>query len=211
MGGGQHEARRRQAHIYPQFTERIRGPEIRHIDTDRLDQFFSNGEFRDVNLMSMMEHGRVDDEEYLSLAVYSPSNLSRPLFHDAVKQTFNPTQKGAVFGPSWSTHWFRVTIHKIPEEWKNYERVSLEFDLPEAMVYSADGEPLQGLTGGSEGRRVEFILPAHARSQETVYYIEAAMNGLNGLGNGSSIQPPDQNRYFTLDTADLVAPNMTAV
>ncbi|ORY80856.1 alpha-mannosidase-like protein [Protomyces lactucae-debilis] len=211
MGGATRRECPSSSQPYARYGGRIRGPEIRHIDTDRLDQFRSTGEFRDVNLMSMMEHGRVDDTKFLSLEVYSPSNLERPLFKDAVKNQFCPAKKGQSFGPSWSTHWFRVTIHQVPEEWKKLERIQLEFDLPEAMVYSEDGEPLQGLTGGSEARRVDFILTDGARSKKTVYYIEAAMNGLSGLGQGSSIQPPDQNRYFTLDSADLVAPNMTAV
>lgn len=209
MGGGSQVARP----TYARYDSRIRGPEIRHIYNDRLSQFTDSGEYKDVNLTSMLYHGRVDGPEYLTLEVYSPPDLSRPLFQDAVKNEFRPTRKGDSFGPSWSTHWFRVTIRRIPESWSDHERVQLEFDLPEGLVYADDGTPLQGLTGGNGiERRVDFILPPSIRSKggPHVLYIEVSANGMFGVGNGSTIQPPDPGRYFSLNSADLVAPNMLA-
>lgn len=209
MGGGNRDA----SHSYPQFDRLPRGPEIRQIYNDRLSQFTAQGEYADVNLQSMLYHGRVDDEQHISLEVYSPPDLSRPLFKDAIAHEFRPTKKGEEFGPSWSTHWFRVTIRKIPAEWTDHERVQLEFDLPEGLVYSEDGRPLQGLTGGSGGdRRVDFILSASVRASESpiVVYIETSMNGMFGVGKGGTIQPPDQQRYFRLESADLVSLNMDA-
>lgn len=51
------------------------------------------------------------------------------------------------FGPSWSTHWFRVTINIARE--LDGEQVVLQWDMGcEGMVWSTNGKPLQGLTGG---------------------------------------------------------------
>lgn len=211
MGGGD-RPHRAVAGRYPRTNTQVRGPEIRHIYNDRLSQFTAAGEYSDVNLQSCLYHGRVDTEEYLSIEVYSAPKLERPLFKDAIKQQFRKATKGEEFGPSWSTHWFRITIHKLPSEWKDYERVQLEFDLPEGLVYSEGGLPLQGLTGGFNGdRRVDFILSDKVRrSTGAVLYIETSMNGMFGVGNGGNYQPPDQGRYFRLASADLVAPNMEA-
>jgi alpha-mannosidase len=66
-----------------------------------------------------------------------------------------------------------------------------------------------GLTGGfDEARRVEFIIPDEARKAGVAhYYIEASCNEMFGQ-NG--MDPPDQNRYYRLNSADLVVPNMEA-
>jgi alpha-mannosidase len=93
-------------------------------------------------------------------------------------------------------------------------RTSVEFDPGcEAMVYSVDGTPLQGITGGHGGdRRVDYIIPPDAREagiHEIV--IESSCNGMFGVPwNGDTIAPPDMNRYFRLDSADLVVPNQEA-
>lgn len=90
----------------------------------------------------------------------------------------------------------------------------VEFDPGcEAMIYSTDGTPLQGITGGFGGdRRVEYIIPPEAREQGVhEFIIESSCNGMFGVPwNGDTIQPPDMNRYFQLASADLVVPNMEA-
>lgn len=113
------------------------------------------------------------------------------------------------FGPSWTNHWFKVVV-KIPSSWQDYERVQLEFDNSgEAMVFTTDGLPLQGLTGGfAEYRRVEFIIPEKMRKASSyTFYIEGSCNGMFGINN---TDPPDPDRYFRLASADLVVPNMEA-
>ncbi|CAK7204950.1 Glycoside hydrolase, 38 vacuolar alpha mannosidase [Sporothrix eucalyptigena] len=87
------------------------------------------------------------------------------------------------------------------------------------MVWTAEGVPLQGLTGRAE--RVEWVLPADFRDgQEHSVFVEMACNGMFGNGpgrpifknnaGGDSIQPPDNDKLFTLSKAQLVVPNMTA-
>lgn len=97
------------------------------------------------------------------------------------------------------TYRSQVRIHlTVPKEYQKEERVQLEFDPSwdrnallqrskltivfcrcEAMVYSTEGLPLQGLTGGrNDERRVEFILK-ETRYPQT-FYIEVSANGKAG-------------------------------
>lgn len=77
------------------------------------------------------------------------------------------------------------------------------------MIWTEHGEPLQGLTGG--GERIEWILPKEFRDgKEHVFYVEMACNGMFGNATSDSIQPPDPNRYFQLQKADIVAVDMEA-
>jgi hypothetical protein len=52
---------------------------------------------------------------YNLMAVASPEGLTRPPFHEAIQLPFRECTKGESFGPSWSTHWFRITL-RIPHE-----------------------------------------------------------------------------------------------
>lgn len=130
------------------------------------------------------------------------------------------------FGPSWSTHWFHVAI-VIPKELDG-QQVVLDWDMGcEGMVWSTDGVPLQGLTGGckslyyvtwinashtvvilvADQARHNFIVTRKATSGEKFkFYIEAACNGMFGVGANDAMVA-DPNRYFNLDRADLVVAN----
>ncbi|EKM48306.1 glycoside hydrolase family 38 protein [Phanerochaete carnosa HHB-10118-sp] len=177
---------------------------------------------------------RVDDSHRVKLEVWSAPGLSKPLFQEAMKQNFKPAKKGDSFGPSYTlklaprfeveymrvtrspsatNHWWKVALD-IPSYFQQYERVQFEFDPGcEAMIFSTDGTPLQGITGGFGGdRRVEHIIPASAVKKGTYsIVIESSCNGMFGVPwNGDTIAPPDMNRFFGLASADLVVPNMDA-
>ena len=156
-----------------------------------------------------MDEGRASGEDYVKLSVYSPPNLARPTFKDATSHQFNPTKVGESFGPSWSTHWFKIQL-TVPSHLLKKEQLELHWDANnEGLVWTEDGEPLQGLTGG--GERVEWVLPKSFRDgKEHTFYIEMACNGMFGNGGGDTIAPPDENRYFKLQTADIVAVNKEA-
>lgn len=64
------------------------------------------------------------------------------------------------------------------------ERVQFNWDSSsEGMVYTEDGEAVQGLTGG--GERVEWIFPQSWKDgKEHLFYIEIACNGM--FGNAES-------------------------
>ncbi|KAL6305038.1 glycosyl hydrolases family 38 N-terminal domain-containing protein [Sparassis latifolia] len=178
---------------------------IKQLTKDRLSTF-NGGHFSDVNLSSMLFVHRLDDSSHVSLQIWSAPGLSKPSFEDAMKQKFRPAKKGESFGPSFSVN--------VPAYWDQYERVQFEFDPGcEAMIYTTDGVPLQGITGGFGGdRRVEYIIPRSARKEgKHEVIIESSCNGMFGVPwNGDTIEPPDMNRYFSLASADLVVPNQEA-
>jgi alpha-mannosidase len=136
-----------------------------------------------------------------------PKGSPNPTFDQAMHFPFSPASIGQSFGPSWTTHWFRLTL-VIPPEWKtnlDYP-LMLEWDSgSEAMVWSQAGEPLQGLTD----HRNEFELSPPSQwspDQSFTIYIEMAANGMFGTTDG--IKPPDDNRYFILRTCGLGLPNL---
>ena len=115
---------------------------------------------------------------------------------------------GQSFGPSWSTHWFRVEI-KVPPSLKDKDHLEFHWDADnEGLIWTEKGEPVHGLTGG--GERVEWILPQSFRDGKVhIFYIEMACNGMFGCApGGDSIQPPKPDKYYMLKTADIVAINV---
>lgn len=160
----------------------------------------------------MMHEGVAAGPPHVKLSVWDAPDLTRPTFAEATSHEFQPTSVGQWFGPSWSTHWFKVQL-TVPPELRKKELLELHWDANnEGMVWTEDGNPLQGLTGG--GERIEWILPKNFYDgKEHTIYIEMSCNGMFGnapAGAGDSIQPPDENRYFQLGKADIVAINVEA-
>lgn len=159
---------------------------------------------------SALYEGRASGEEYIKLSVYSPPKLSRPAFEEAISHEFKETKVGTSFGPSWSTHWFKIEL-KVPSNLLNKGLLELHWDADnEGLIWTEDGEPIQGLTGG--GERVEWILPKSFRDGKFhTFYIEMACNQMFGNApGGDSIQPPDPNKYYNLHQAEIVAVNEEA-
>ncbi|KAG0012639.1 Glycoside hydrolase, 38 vacuolar alpha mannosidase [Entomortierella chlamydospora] len=182
---------------------------LRSITLDRASKFTSTEFFSDVNLSPHLYEKRLTDT--IELAVYSVPDLKRIPFEEAVKQHFEPTTTGTFYGPSWSTHWFKLKV-TIPHKWSG-DRVELLWDSnSEAMVWSTDGVPRQGLTGDrGNDRRVEYTLLKSAKGGETIeLFVEMACNGMFGTGNGGLINPPDNNRSFQLAQVEIAVPNKAA-
>ena len=193
---------------YPKLVDHPVGQQITGIYTDRLRQFIDGGQYAGQSLPSQYDEGRVSDDKHVKLSVYDVPNLDRPLFAEATKQEFKPTSKGQWFGPSWSTHWFKITII-VPSEFQKKDLLEFRWDTgSEGFIWLEDGTPVHGLTGGE---RKEWIFPKDWRDGKPhTFYVEMAANGMFGLGNGDTIQPPDMNRYFMLSEADIVAVNVEA-
>ncbi|KAG6879102.1 hypothetical protein C0992_005185 [Termitomyces sp. T32_za158] len=192
------------------------GPKwIKGLTRDRVNKFVG-GRYGDINLSSILFTHRIDNAEHVKLQVWSAPGLSKPTFAEAMTQTYKPANKTPLARPT--NHWWKVSV-TLPAYWQQYERVqshppAVEFDPGcEAMIYSTDGTPLQGITGGFGGdRRVEYIIPASARNEgRHDFVIESSCNGMFGVPvHGDTIDPPDMNRRFTLASADLVVPNQDA-
>ncbi|CAJ0832316.1 13763_t:CDS:10 [Entrophospora sp. SA101] len=187
---------------------------IRGITVDRLDKFTSPDYFSDVNLYSQLYKNRVNPttcEGCIELAVFSVPDLKRVTFEEAKNAHYKPSKLGESFGPSWSTHWFRVNV-QIPNNWVNEEVQLLWNANNEGMVWTIDGLPLQGLTGGGgDDRRVEYVLTKNSKGGDKFeFYIEMACNGMFGNADNGGINPPNPNRYFKLETLELVVRNEEA-
>ncbi|KAJ5111391.1 hypothetical protein N7532_001926 [Penicillium argentinense] len=197
-------------HSLPRLAERPVGQRITKIYTDRLKQFTSTGQYEGQNLVSKYFEAVNSDREHVKLSVYSVPDLQRPSFEEATSHEFTPTQIGASFGPSWSTHWFRIRL-TIPEDMRTKERLEFHWDANnEGLVWTEDGHPLQGLTGG--GERIEWIIPdGWCDGKEHTFYIEMACNGMFGNApGGDSIQPPNPDKQYTLSKAQITAVNLEA-
>lgn len=208
--GGQTDTQKKPQSSYPAQAPRPVGQWISNIYKERLRQFTSGGQYEKQNLSAMMFEGVAKGDPHVKLSVWDAPDLSRPTFKEAVSNEFKHTQVGSWFGPSWSTHWFKVVL-AVPSELRGKEIIELHWDANnEGMVWSEAGNPLQGLTGG--GERVEWILPDSFRDgKEHTIYIEMACNGMFGNApGGDSIQPPDPNKYFQLRKAEIVAVNPDA-
>ncbi|GAA5840618.1 hypothetical protein JCM11251_004169 [Rhodosporidiobolus azoricus] len=197
--------------LYPYLNETgPQPPHFRGLTLGRLDQFESS---KYPSIRDILFEARVDAPENVKIEAWSCPGRTRVPFEEAIRKPFKPARKGDLFGPSWTNHWFRLTL-TVPQTspFTSAERVQLEFDPScEGLVFSSDGEPLQGLTGGfGVDRRVEFILPEGKRKGTHRFYIEANCAGMFGNGLGETNNPPDNNRYFKLESADLVVPRMEA-
>ncbi|KAJ3105673.1 Glycoside hydrolase, 38 vacuolar alpha mannosidase [Phlyctochytrium bullatum] len=181
----------------------------RDLTLDRLRIFIQERQYSDVNLRAALTKASTTDG--IRLSVYSVPDLKRIPFKEAIKNEFKPCNVGDSFGPSWSTHWFKVEF-TIPATFKG-EEVSLIFDPKcEGMVWSADGKALMGITGSDNlnEKHVDFPLTKAAKGGEKfLYYIETACNQLFGNARGG-IDPPPPDVYYRLDDVRLLVPNREA-
>ncbi|KAF2750592.1 glycoside hydrolase family 38 protein [Sporormia fimetaria CBS 119925] len=210
MGGDTYHKMASLNQEYPTFAEHPTGKQITKIHLDRLRQFTDGGQYRQQGLLAKLYPEVASGPDAVKLSVYSPPDLSRPTFKEATSNTFKDTKVGESFGPSWSTHWFKIHI-TIPERLLKYKQLEFVWDAGnEGMIWTKDGEVVHGLTGN--GERTEWILPEEFKDgKEHMFYIEMACNGMFGNApGGDSIQPPDPNRYFQLHTAQIHAVNLDA-
>lgn len=209
MGGETHRTMS-SSKEYPQLAAGPVGKQIHSIYQSRLRQFVDAGQYREQGLIGKLNEAVASGTDWVKLSVYSPPNLSRPLFKEATSHTFHPTKVGKSFGPSWSTHWFKVQL-TVPKHMLKKEHLEFVWDADnEGLIWTEDGHTVHGLTGG--GERTQWILPDSFRDgKEHTFYIEMACNGMFGNApGGDSIQPPKPDRYYTLHTAEIVAINLEA-
>lgn len=201
---------------------------VQSIYQDRLRSFTGDGQYKHLNLPAVYDLAVDNSDAAVQLEVYSvPDVNDRPLFKAVVgdpKTKWRPAKRGESFGPSWSTHWFKITV-KVPpgDPWKSasgsgtQKTLSRSSSTPvlfrwnadtEAMIYLPDGSIQVGLSGSE---RREWPLPSSFLDNKPhTFYLEMACNGMFGNGVPDDIHPPDNNKYFTLKTAELVVPNLEA-
>ncbi|ODV59575.1 alpha-mannosidase [Ascoidea rubescens DSM 1968] len=192
-------------------------PVFKHVDSiyeNRLRQFFDNGQYRDFNLPKFMDYQTSSD--CISLRVHSVANNARPLFKDIIPdlkdEDWSSSKVGDKFGPSWATFWFKIEA-TLPSNWLvdyinnpniHSDQIWFRWDSQnEGLIYDQYGTPLQALTGN--GERIDYIVPKSWYSSNNTFkfYLEMACNGM--FGNG---EPTNSNNHFSLNTCQLVIPNL---
>nr|XP_058950702.1 alpha-mannosidase 2C1-like [Pocillopora verrucosa] len=164
---------------------------------ERAEKFISSQYFADVNLFSRLYPKKLPVS---SLTHYTAPG--RVPYNEAVCGKFAEAQVGNSYGPTWSTHWFKVVID-IPEEWTG-EIVHFRWNSgSEAMVWQ-EGKPKQGLTGGDgHQQRTDYVLSTKATPGSCTLYVEMAANGMFGAGKDGLINAPDPKRHYTLSMAEI--------
>lgn len=175
----------------------------------RLQRFISRDYNAEHNLAGQVLRRRDASSIRLDVWTPPPNGLLRPSFHQAINATFSPTSVGTEFGPSWSTHWFRVTVECPPGWQSECDAVQVHWRTEgEGLVWTADGRPVHGL---SPQDRTHFALDLVAPNSKAllvsgakiVFYIELACNGLFGNGVGGLINAPDEDRRFKVQECEL--------
>lgn len=205
---------------YSGYAERSLQPThkpIDHIYLDRLRHFTDGGgQYGSLNLPKLYDLDRVDtNTEYINIKSWKVPDgpngeTKRPLFKDIdwKKIEWEDANKGYLFGPSWKTFWFKVDM-EIPPKWlkDSPEKIIFEWEADnEGLLYDENGSPIQAFS--SSGQRSVCYLPKKWwKLGVQRFYLEMACNGMFGLGDQGK---PDPNRYFRLNTCDLILPNVEA-
>lgn len=109
-------------------------------------------------------------------------------FSELGERSFRSFEEGQQWGENWDSAWFRLRA-RVPEQWRGGEVVARLHFGGEACVFGTDGEPVQGLTGGSVNlppfvRDLYRVLPACEGGEEVSILVEAAANQLWGVPKG---------------------------
>uniref|UniRef100_A0A5S6QY64 alpha-mannosidase n=1 Tax=Trichuris muris TaxID=70415 RepID=A0A5S6QY64_TRIMR len=169
--------------------------------SERSQKFISNTYFVDWNLQGRLYGSSAP----VQLTYYNAGN-KRILFDEAkekLQRDGKPADIGLEMGPTWSTHWFIVKC-TLPSEWKG-KAVHLIWDSGcEAMVWSSDGHPLQGLSGDAGKVSFELTNCADLPKEEVhLLYLEVACNSRFGAGKGDTIAPADPSLTFKVRAAQI--------
>lgn len=194
----------------------------RRTTLERIEKYISHNQFKDVNLRSRLFPAAKVVDRLLHWAVPgSRGSWEEWPFRKVVTQDFQPVAAGQSFGPLWSTHWFRVEVD-VPASWAGEEVWLHWVSQAEALLWTKDGEPMQGFspggrhlsplqgatcTGDSEPdqSRTDYLL--HKRWDGLVHtlvlYVEMACCGMFGGGKDGMISPSDKDRTFAVEAVEV--------
>ena len=160
------------------------------------------GDSDQVSLPSVLYHSETIKPS--SLRVFrTPQRLA---FSEAASRDFADCQLGAYIGPAWNTAWFQVVFH-IPAKCCGREYHFRWASGCEAMVWSNDGQAIQGLS--EQGLRFVPIDTSRAPCDVT-FFVEAAANTLLGNGDGGLIKKPNPDASFALQLCECAEFNRAA-
>ncbi|VDN08434.1 unnamed protein product, partial [Thelazia callipaeda] len=157
---------------------------------ERIEKFISNSHFLDCNL-----YGRVYGKSYPIHVKHCDFGSNIVTFSEAVEALSvrgSEVNVGFKFGPTWTTHWFQIDV-EVPEDWDMETKSVLRIDAEcEALLWSEDGEPIQGLS--PDFGRTDFEIPTVSLAQR--FYVEASCSDRNGDGENCGIRPAKMDKLF---------------
>jgi alpha-mannosidase len=161
----------------------------------RLERFLSVDYMREMNIVGQLVKKR--QKEGIEIQVWSPTE--KVSFCEAKDAKYQSTTLQEDFGPSWSTHWFKITVKEYGDGpvWFHWKSEA------ESMAWTEDGKPVHGL---SSQDRTDFelkLVANNGKGAATVFYIELACNWIFGNGEGSIINPPLEDRRYKVTECEL--------
>lgn len=174
----------------------------RRTTLERIEKFLSPIYFADVNLF-----GRLYSQRYPVPLIkhYGPTKST---YQEILKcqNEFQPFFVGNSFGPTFSRHWFQVSI-KIPDSWLE-EKVQLIWDMGCEGLIWRNNEPVFSLNFEDEnGLKKRYAIYEKFQQHDdksVVLYISVSCNRLLGEGKDGMINPTDLKKMFCLSKADIV-------
>jgi alpha-mannosidase len=182
------------------------------LSAERVEKWLSPIYWTDVNIQSVLNSKPIQLSSICGLIVPELARISVSSLLTKESEgelRFSPISIGDSFGPSWTTVWFRITLPSLPTL-PSGRKYGLRWNSDsEAMLYSADGQPIQAFTGGN-GSDCRDLCVIEEAVAGTEYLVEMACNGMFGNGDGGMIKPPNPNRTFNLHTAHITVINEAA-
>lgn len=119
------------------------------------------------------------------------------------KLDYRPIAEGDKWGDKWESGWFRFKV-TVPENLDGKE-LALDLNLGgESMLFTPDGVPLYGLSGGTvyigNYEKTRYVLPDPGRGGQTLFFeAEAAANAITGifLPEADELQTPHPLGHYT--------------
>ncbi|MGN5633809.1 alpha-mannosidase [Streptomyces sp. AC154] len=134
----------------------------------------------------------------LDVAMWNVTGEPVPV-SEGIAAPYEPVRSGAMWGPAWSTSWFRIS-GTVPAAWAG-QRIEAVVDLgfgttqpgfsAEGLVHRADGTPVKALNPRNAWLPVTGQA---AGGEEFTYYIEAAANPVifdSGTDGDPFVPTPD--------------------
>lgn len=183
----------------------------------RLKRFLAHDYMPEMNITSRLVCRR--GTQGIHVSKWSPPSAAAsgerpPTFAEARQAEYESVTVGVQFGPSWSTHWFKVVV----------EEDQLPFSLDNDNIYFHWQTEAEGLVWTSTGHAVHGLSPQDRSNfpyslvrernptlddangsggRCAVFYIEVACNGLFGNGRDNLISPPNLGRQFRLEGFEM--------
>ncbi len=192
----------------------------RSVVLDRMALLDNGRDYPDEFGISLPSQFYLDQKPAASLTVLKNTGIIP--FSEVMQRLdeFEGCKIGDSFGPTWTTHWFKVVL-QVPSDWlRDFPEIHFIWNAEgEGMIYNTKGKPVQGLTGEQSDRlREEHIIykknpPRNEldRSGKVTYYIELSCTGMVGcFKDGNMMKGLDLTHQFELSDCRIAVFNRPA-